>query len=117
MKNFAKIALAGMMALSMAACGTSGTTPDSSSGALFKAGTYEAEAEGFGGSASPIHLSVTLSEDKIESIEYTADGETPTVGGAALPKLVDSVIAAQSTNIDGQTGATFTSEAFFAAVH
>ena len=117
MKNFAKIALAGMMVLSMAACGTSGTTPDSSSGALFKAGTYEAEAEGFGGSASPIHLSVTLSEDKIESIEYTADGETPTVGGAALPKLVENVIASQSPNIDGVSGATITSGGFFTALN
>ncbi|MDO5108397.1 MAG: flavocytochrome c [Erysipelotrichaceae bacterium] len=116
MKKLTKLALAALMSVSVMACGTS-DQPASSGDALFKAGTYEAEADGFGGSANPVHLSVTLTDSAIESIEYTADGETPTVGGAALPKLVENVLAAQSPNIDGVSGATVTSTAFFAALN
>lgn len=116
MKKLTKLALAALMSVSVMACGTS-DQPASSGDALFKAGTYEAEADGFGGSANPVHLSVTLTDSAIESIEYKADGETPTVGGAALPKLVENVLAAQSPNIDGVSGATVTSTAFFAALN
>ena len=83
----------------------------------FKAGTYEGESAGFGGESKPIKVTVTLSDETIDKIEYTADGETPTVGGAALPTLVEDVLAAQSTQIDGQTGATVTSNGFFEAVN
>ena len=103
-----------MMALSMAACAGSGAP---SAGAVFKAGTYEAEAEGFAGSSKPVHVKVTFSENAIDAIEYTAEGETPTVGGVALPKLVDNVLAAQSTKIDAVSGATKTSNGFFTAVN
>ena len=115
MKKFTKWFLAGLMALSMTACSSSETAE--TSGSLFTAGTYEAEADGFAGSSSPVHVKVTFTEDAIESIEYTADGETPTVGGAALPLLVENVLAAQSTQIDGVSGATLTSNGFFEAVN
>lgn len=120
MSKFSKIIIAGILAFSLAACsgsGSGGSGGSEGGSSLFKAGTYEADADGFGGSSKPIHVKVTFSDSAIESIEYTADGETPTVGGAALPNLVDAVIAAQSTNIDAQTGATFTSNGFFAAVN
>ena len=120
MSKFSKIIIAGILAFSLAACsgsGSGGSGGSEGGSSLFKAGTYEAEADGYQGDGKPVHVKVTFSDSAIESIEYTADYETPTVGGAALPKLVDSVIAAQSTNIDGQTGATFTSKAFFAAVN
>ncbi len=86
-------------------------------GALFNAGTYEAEAEGFGGAGNPVKLKVTLSDSEIEAIDYTADGETPTVGGAAIPQLIEKVLAAQSPNIDMVSGATITSTAFFTALN
>ncbi len=127
MKKAWKILAAISMSLALGACsggstssaaGSASEQPASESTAsLFKAGTYEGEEAGFGGENSPIHVSVTLSDDAIESIEYTADAETPTVGGAALPQLVEAVLAAQSTNIDGVSGATFTSNGFFGAVN
>ena len=86
-------------------------------GALFNAGTDEAEAEGFGGAGNPVKLKVTLSDNEIEAIDYTADGETPTVGGAAIPQLIEKVLAAQSPNIDTVSGATITSTAFFTALN
>ena len=116
MKKFMKLALASMMAVALCACSGGGSSSGTADG-VFKAGTYEAEAAGFGGSGSPIHLSVTVSDSEIQSIEYTADAETPTVGGAALPKLVENVIAAQSPNIDGVSGATLTSTGFFTALN
>ena len=83
-------------------------------GSLFTPGTYQATADGFEG---PISVSVTVTEDAITSIGYSAQHETPTVGGLALPDLVKNVLSAQSTNIDGVTGATFTSTGFFNAVN
>lgn len=114
MKKFSALLMAGILTLSLAACG--GQTPAAEEG-RFPAGTYEGEEDGFAGSESPIHVSVTLSADAIENIEFTADGETPTVGGAALPLLVESVLAAQSTDIDAISGATITSDGFIAAVN
>ncbi len=86
-------------------------------GALFAAGTYETEAAGYGGEGNPIKLKVTFSDQAIESIEYTADGETPTVGGLALPKLVDAALAAQSSDVDLTSGATITYNGFIAALN
>ena len=83
----------------------------------FVAGTYEGEGVGYGGSGKPIKAKVTLSSDKIESIEYVAEGETPTVGGAALPTLVENVLNAQSTQIDVVSGASITSKGFYDAVN
>lgn len=123
MKKSIKWVLALVLTFSLVACsnnagGEQGTNePEATEEAAatkFTAGTYEGEADGFGGT---VKVSVTLSDDAIESIEYTADGETPTVGGVALPKLVEAVLAAQSTNIDGQSGATVTSTGFFEAVN
>lgn len=111
MKKIIKIILVSLLTISLTACIEFG------SNSLFKAGTYEADGVGFGGKGKPIHVTVTFSDDAIESIEYTADGETPTVGGVALPTLVSNVLAAQSTKIDGMSGATFTSDGFFDAVN
>lgn len=119
MKRFSKMLLGSIMAFSLIACG-SGNATDTSTPApegKFPAGTYEGEAAGFGGEKSPIKVKVTLSSDTIDQIEYTAEGETPTVGGAALPGLVEAVLAAQSTNIDTISGATITSNGFFEAVN
>lgn len=127
MKKAWKILAAISMSLALGACSggstsTAGSTApeepaSETSTSRFKAGTYEGEEAGFGGENAPIHVSVTLSDDAIESIEYTAEAETPTVGGAALPQLVEAVLAAQSTQIDGVSGATFTSNGFFTAVN
>ncbi len=111
--------MSGVLAFSLCACSGNGGSSDkpADTGAVFKAGTYEADGTGYGGSGSPIHVKVTVSDTAIESIEFTAAGETPTVGGAAIPLLVDKVVAAQSTKIDGVTDATFSSNGFFEAVN
>ena len=125
--KLSKIALAGLLALSLGACAGGSSTaassaPQSSAASSaastrFTPGTYEGSAAGFSGEATPITVKVTLGEETIDSIEYTDEGETPTVGGMAIPKLVENVIAAQSTQIDGVSGATMSSNGFFAAVN
>ena len=52
----------------------------------------------------------------IQDVEVLEQNETPEFGGAALEELPGKVVEANSTDIDGVTGATITSKAFLAAV-
>ena len=84
--------------------------PDSGA---YTPGTYTASAQGFGG---PVELTITVGDSgAITEATLVGDGETPTVGGAALPELQNQILAAQSAEIDGVAGATITSEAVKAA--
>ena len=79
----------------------------------FIPGTYTASAQGFGG---PVDLTLTVADSGvITEAVLVGDGETPTVGGAALPELQNQILAAQSADIDGVAGATVTSDAVRAA--
>lgn len=92
------------------------TTPapsETGSAAIFTPGTYEGTGKGYGGD---IKVSVTVDETSITDIEVVEQTETEGVGGAALPTLVDKVLIAQSVNIDGVSGATYTSDGFLTAV-
>lgn len=71
-------------------------------------GTYESEAEGFGG---PVKVALTVSDKEITDLTITGDGETPSIGGDALPKLREQLLSAQSQEIDGVSGASITSGA------
>ena len=72
-------------------------------------GTYTAEADGFGGKVA---LELTIGDNGgITNAVITGDGETPDVGGAAIPELANQILAAQSAEIDGVSGATVTSTA------
>ena len=76
-------------------------------------GTYEAAAQGFHGD---VKLSVTVDADKITAIDVLEQSETEGIGAAALPKLVEDVLANQTVGVDSVAGATVTSEAFKAAM-
>ena len=76
-------------------------------------GTYEAAAQGFHGD---VKLSVTVDEEKITAIDVLEHSETEGIGAAALPKLVEAVLANQTIGVDSVAGATVTSEAFKAAM-
>ena len=80
---------------------------------LFTPGTYEAEAQGFGG---PVTISVTVSENEITSISITGEFETPTLGGVAVATLGGAIMEARTPNVDGVSGATVTSTAIISAV-
>ena len=63
-----------------------------------------------------VTVTITIGEDgAIAKVEMVGDGETPALGGVAMTKLPDKMIAAQSAEVDVMTGATFTSKAAIAA--
>ena len=76
-------------------------------------GTYETAAQGFHGD---VKLSVTVDAEKITAIDILEHSETEGIGAAALPKLVEAVLANQTIGVDSVAGATVTSEAFKAAM-
>ena len=135
MKKLISIAMAGWLAVSLAACGgssstTAASTATSTSTATSEAASSEAasseaasseaaaadngdsvtltgEADGFGGK---ITATVVMSGDTITDVTFDGPDETPDVGGAALETLADEVVAANGTDIDTVSGATFTSQ-------
>lgn len=81
--------------------------------ALFTAGTYTAEAEGYGG---PVNVEVVFSDSKIESITVTEHGETSGISDPAINDFPAQMVEAQSLDIDLVTGATVSSRAIKYAV-
>ncbi len=75
-------------------------------------GTYTGEADGFGGTVS---VTITVDETSITDVTAVGDDETEDVGGAALDELAAQILDAQSADIDGVSGASFTSEGIRAA--
>ena len=72
-------------------------------------GTYTAKADGFGG---PVEVTVDVGENGgITGLSIQGEGETPDVGGQAIPLLQQAILSNQTADVDGVTGATFTSDA------
>ena len=90
----------------------SGTSDDSADN-VYKDGTYTGEAQGYGGT---IQVEVTLSGDEITSINVVgAPGEDSAYLSQA-ESVIDSIIGAQSTDVDTVSGATFSSTGILNAV-
>ncbi len=71
-------------------------------------GTYEAEAQGFGG---PVSVSLTVEGGAITAVSIKGDAETPGLGGVAVEQMDEQILSAQTPNVDGIAGATVTSTA------
>lgn len=90
----------------------SGTSDDSADN-VYKDGTYTGEAQGYGGT---IQVEVILSGDEITSINVvSAPGEDSAYLSQA-ESVIDSIIGAQSTDVDTVSGATFSSTGILNAV-
>ena len=76
--------------------------------AKYTPGEYTASAPGFGGDVS---VTVTVDEDSITNVEIVGDGETPNIGGEAIKAFPQMILDAQGENVDGVSGATYTSKA------
>ncbi|MEG0376010.1 MAG: FAD-binding protein [Raoultibacter sp.] len=76
-------------------------------------GEYVGTGEGIGGE---IVVKVKAGKGTIETIDVMKENETPDIGGKALKSLPQSVIDAQSIDVDVVSGATITSKAFLQAV-
>lgn len=80
---------------------------------VYKDGTYTGEADGYGGT---IQVEVTLASDEIISINVvSAPGEDSAYLSQA-ESVIDSILSAQSTDVDTVSGATFSSTGILNAV-
>ena len=70
-----------------------------------------------GGMNDDIVVEVQLEGDKITAIEVIEHSETEDIAGPAFAELIESVLAAQSTDVDTVSGATMSSEGFLEAVN
>ncbi|MCH1939227.1 FAD-dependent oxidoreductase [Holdemania massiliensis] len=113
MRKLGLTLIAFFMLLSCAACGQQqGETKKTN--LQFKAGSYTASAQGYNGEVT---IEATFSENAITDIQIQEQKETAHVGDSAYPILIEDIIAANGTGVDGVSGATFTSIALKNAVN
>ncbi|HWQ51823.1 MAG TPA: FAD-dependent oxidoreductase [Terriglobales bacterium] len=102
------------LALGITACSTTSTgTPPPVEPAGYTPGTYEASAQGMNG---PVPVSVTVSEDKIESVVVGDNRETKGLGTYSIDLIPQRIVEEQSLAVDNVTGATITAGAILRAV-
>lgn len=109
MKKLFSVLLSALMVLSVGGCSSSS---DNSESGKYTAGTYSASSKGFGGDVT---VTITVDASSITDVTVEGPDETESVGGAALADLADQIKEAQSSEIDGVSGATVTSNAAKAA--
>ena len=85
---------------------------------MYHDGTYAGEAMGNLGTGTDVEVSVTITEDRIVSIAITGfkddmDYFDPGVEGASM---INAMLLAQSPNVDGVSGATYSSQGLKDAV-
>ena len=86
----------------------------SSAPKVYNNGTYEGTGEGKKGS---VVVAVTFENDKITSVEVTAQEETPDIAQAVLDALPEQIVERQGTaDVDVFTGSSYTRDAIIAAV-
>lgn len=76
-------------------------------------GTYTQTVNAMHG---PMTVEVTVSADRIESVEVTDHVETPGVGDQAVKDIPERIVGAQSLAVDAVTGVTISSRAILSAV-
>lgn len=80
----------------------------------YKAGTYQASAQGMGG---PVKVEVEFTSSAIKAVRIVGTTkETPGIGTTALEKLPPLIVENQSLGIDAITGASKSSSAVLTAV-
>jgi uncharacterized protein with FMN-binding domain len=76
-------------------------------------GTWEGEGTGFGGT---IRVRVTIEEEQITEVSILSADKEDNAYLTTAEKILDSVLEAQSANVDSISGATFSSEGIKEAV-
>ena len=112
-RDFLKGSLAGAASLAMAGVGLAAAAPKASAAGMYTPGTYSATATGMG----TVTVSATFDENSIVDVVLDVSQETPAIGQAAKDELLAQVMAAQSADIDGVSGASLTSEAVRVALN
>ncbi len=85
-----------------------------STGNIYKDSSHIQTVTGYGGE---FKIKVVLKEDKIEEIEILEHNETKGVGTLAFEYVVEQILDKQTTEVDGVSGATLTSNAIKEAVN
>lgn len=91
----------------------SGCSKAEKSSDIYQAGTYTADAIGFGGNVT---VEVEFDSDSILSVTVVNQKETEDIAGQALEEIPEQIVEAQTSEVDAVTGATFTSNAIKNAV-
>ena len=91
-----------------AASGSAGTPTPAVSNMTYTPGTYSASARGIN---SDVTVTMTFDEHSITDMEIDVSGETPDIGGKIGGEMRDKILAAQTCNVDGVSGATVTADA------
>lgn len=71
-------------------------------------GTYSASARGIN---SDVTVTMTFDERSITDMQIDVSGETPDIGGKIGDEMREKILAAQTCNVDGVSGATITADA------
>ncbi|OON88087.1 hypothetical protein BXO88_02680 [Oribacterium sp. C9] len=113
MKKYIVLAIAGLT-FTLAACAGNGIPDATTQAETTKADSKNDEtkevsgsAEGFGGT---ITVTLKMHGDDIVEASILGNDETPEIGGAALAELEQQLVEKDSFDIDGVSGATYTSE-------
>ena len=112
MKCFRLLSLAAAVALA-ASSAYAADPAVKNSPSTFKPGTYTATINGHN---APMTVKVTVSKNRIESIDTSKNLETVGVGRVALKKMSDKIIHYQSLGVDAITGASISSFALLQGV-
>lgn len=109
MKLAAAAAMSGVTAGALSGCGETASSPAASTGgaAIYTPGTYTAKATGMG----EVTVSMTFTEDAITGVTVDTANETIDLARDSAEEFQKALMEAQSTQIDGISGATFTSDA------
>ena len=94
-----------MVAITTVGCSSTTST-------TYKAGTYTASEQGFGGTVT---VSITTTTSKITEVTIIGEDETPEKGGVVMESLQATILEKQSADVDVVTGSTVTSKAVIQA--
>ena len=105
----------GIMLLAFVLCGCSSSTDtkDKDDNSVYKDGTYETTAQGYGGE---FKVETTIKDDKISDIVVKENNETPSIGGVAIEQLIEKMKEKNTYDVDSISGATKTSQGMKDAV-
>ena len=93
--------------------GNSEVTNTSTTKGIYKDGTYEGTGTGFRGE---IRVSVIVKNGNISKIEVLSQQEDGEYFEKAYSKVINEIIQQQKTDVDGASGATFSSNGIMEAV-
>ena len=115
MKKLVGLLSAAALVLTLAGCsGGSGGGQQPSGGETADAGvsgTFSGEAVGQGGASNPVKVTITLENGEITDVVAEGPGETDGIGSKAIDQLPGDIVAGNTLDVDGVSGATVTSNA------